>query len=157
MVMITWRVWATETLGADPEGLVVRSAGFCDVQDATAAQQTPHMQGVFVPQWNILLAVHRNSHTYHLKTFGESCLCLPQKLVHDMHGCSGCMDALDAWTHHTHMSFDLNNRCLGCEQGSYLNTFCAIMFPDCACPSSFASIKSLQLQVVPTGLSFLSQ
>ena len=71
MAMITWQVWDAETLGADPEGLVVQSAGPCDVQDATCGRQTPHMKAVFVPQWNMLLAVHRNSHNYHLKVFGE--------------------------------------------------------------------------------------
>ena len=69
--MITWQVWDAETLGASPEGLVVQPAGFCDVQNATPGEQTPHFNGVFVPQWNVLLAVHRNSHNYHLKIFGE--------------------------------------------------------------------------------------
>ena len=71
LAMVTWRVWDVETPGANPEGLMVQPAGFCDVQNATPAQQGPHLKAVFIPHWNVLLAVHRNSHNYHLKIFGE--------------------------------------------------------------------------------------
>lgn len=71
MAMITWQVWDANPTGADPEGLVVQSAGFCDVQPDSYSHQGPHMMAVIVPQWNLLLAVHRNSHNYHLKVFGE--------------------------------------------------------------------------------------
>ncbi|KAL3145685.1 hypothetical protein ABBQ32_003220 [Trebouxia sp. C0010 RCD-2024] len=69
MAMITWQAWDANPTGADPEGLLVQSAGFCDVQPDSYSQQSPHMMAVFIPQWNLLLAVHRNSHNYHLKVF----------------------------------------------------------------------------------------
>ena len=73
MAMITWPLqWDASTAGTSPEGLVVQSADFCDVQHFTSGRQTPHMKAVFVPGWNLLLAVHQNSHNYHLKVLGEA-------------------------------------------------------------------------------------
>ena len=71
MAMLKWEVWDTKTLGTEPVGLSVRKAGFFDVQDATPSQQTPHMRGLIVPQWNIALAMHRNASDYHMKVFGR--------------------------------------------------------------------------------------
>lgn len=72
MAMITWQVWdPTNPTGADPEGLVVLSADFCEVQTASYGRRSPLMKAVCIPQWSLLLAVHRSSHNYHLKVFGE--------------------------------------------------------------------------------------
>ena len=73
MAMISWQLWDAETLGYNPEGLAVHGAGLCDVQNFTSEEeeQKSCLKGVFVPEWNILVAAHRNSHNYHVKLFGE--------------------------------------------------------------------------------------
>lgn len=72
MAMITWQLPSDPSSPlAPPQGLAVLSAESCEVQQATCGQQMPHMKAVLVPQWNLLVAVHRNSHNYHLKVFGE--------------------------------------------------------------------------------------
>jgi hypothetical protein len=73
MAMLTWEVWDPETPGSKPEGLSVQRADFLTVSDTASGRQTPHMQAVVVPQWDVALAVHHNAYDYHMKVFGERC------------------------------------------------------------------------------------
>ncbi|KAL0040303.1 hypothetical protein WJX77_002783 [Trebouxia sp. C0004] len=70
MAMLTWEVWDPETPGSQPEGLSVKRADFLSVSDTASSGQTPHMQVVVVPQWDVALAVHHNASDYHMKVFG---------------------------------------------------------------------------------------
>ncbi len=73
MAMLIWEVWDSETRGSKPEGLSVKRADFLTVSDTASSGQTPHMQAVVVPQWDVALAVHHNAYDYHMKVFGECC------------------------------------------------------------------------------------
>ena len=76
MAMLTWEVWDLQTPGSKPEGLLVQRADFLTVSDTASSGQTPHMQAVVVPQWDVALAVHRNAYDYHMKVFGGCLLTL---------------------------------------------------------------------------------
>ncbi len=73
MAMLTWEVWDSEIPGSKPEGLSVQRADFLSVSDTASSGQTPHMQAVVVPQWDVALAVHHNVYDYHMKVFGKCC------------------------------------------------------------------------------------
>ena len=73
MAMLTWEVWDPATPGSKPEGLSVQRADFLSVSDTASSGQTPHMQAVVVPQWDVALAVHHNAYDYHMKVFGKYC------------------------------------------------------------------------------------
>lgn len=73
MAMLTWEVWDSETPGSKPEGLSVKRADFLSVSDTASSGQTPHMQTVVVPQWDVALVVHHNAYDYHMKVFGKYC------------------------------------------------------------------------------------
>lgn len=71
MAVLTWEAWDEATPGSDPTGLLVHRADPLSVLDAASSSQTPHMQAVVVPQWGVILAVHRNAYDYHMKVFGK--------------------------------------------------------------------------------------
>lgn len=68
--MITWQEWDAANPKTYPEELSVQKAGFWTISDATPHQK-PSMRGLLLPQWNLVLAVHRNASEDPVKLFGE--------------------------------------------------------------------------------------
>lgn len=44
---------------------------FCSVLDPTPYHQGPHLKGVLIPAWGLVLTAHRNAEVNHVKIFGE--------------------------------------------------------------------------------------